>query len=184
MVFLRPDVIVVMIFLIGLAGSFFVVRWVFKPLHEAEISPRPRSQFFTSDFFALLLPLMLAGAALSQSHTNNFKLYTSDPVNILTATVCAGIFWWRGTVLLSGAAVTDAWRRFVFLALINPLAFAGGIAAIVSPLLVSYLFINRFSLVGALIGVILIPAWLGISAAILSVFRLTAPWVLKDRATA
>lgn len=183
MVVLRPDIIVASILILGLAGSFFVVRWIFDPIHAAEVSPRPRSQFFTSDFFALLLPLMLSGVAVAQPYWSDIKHYASDPVNVLAASACAGLFWWRGTVLLSRAAVTDVWRRFVFLALINPLAFAGAIAAIVSPLLVSYLFINRFSLIGALVGVVLIPLWLVLCAGILSVFRLAAPWMLKDRST-
>lgn len=182
MVLLRPDVIVVSILLFGLAGSFFVVRWIFDPIYDAETSRRPPTQFFTIDFFALLVPLMVAGAALTRPHTSNFNQHVSDGVNVLCATLCAGIFWWRGTVILSHASVMSSWRRFVFLAFVNPLAFCGAIAAIVLPLLSCYVFINMFSLVGALLGLVALPAWVGICTGILLLFRYVALWLLRDRA--
>lgn len=180
--FSSPDFIAIYIFLFGLAGSFFVIRWIFKPLYDAQVSPRQPAHFYTSDFYALILPLVLAGMLIFKPHSKNYPGYNSDISIMLTTTVVSAIFWWRGTVLLSRAAIVAPWRRFIFLALFMPLALSGSIAAVAMPLMVGYFFIGVIDLVGALMGTLVLPVWVAICSAVLWILRLAAHWTLRGRA--
>lgn len=174
-----PDAIPIFIFLIGFAGSFFVVRWTFEPLYASQVVPRQPTQFFTSDLYALILPLMIAGLVIFQPHNPRYPGYSSDVPIMITVTAVAAIFWWRGTVLLSRVAVLSAWRRFAFLALLMPLACGGSIAAVSMPLMVGYLFIGMVGLGGALISLLALPVWVALCTGVLCILRVAARWTLK-----
>lgn len=123
-----------------------LARWMLKPLFAAQQMPRPKTQYFLSDMYVMLLQLALPGMALTFEPQQG--ALQALPL-VATLWVLLILLWLIGVQLLSRAGVTKTWPRALSLGLAIPGAYLGSFSVSVLTLS-SVLGPSHFLLVSAL----------------------------------